>query len=1630
MFNLKGSQGMETLVETAHGSSRSQLLASIAKQFRGDAVPEWVIFEYYRRVATDDLVGRSPQALSQAVYWHWRTAQVRQQGETIVGVFGPADREAGRDNANTVVEIVTDDMPFLIDTVKAELAREGRRVRLMAHPQLAVRRNTAGELQEAYEPGCADVKAGAITESWIHLEVDRLADSSDEEKLRTVLDRDLADTRRAVTDWQAMREACCVLARQLADDPPVGIAASVVERTRSLLQWLADDHFTFLGYREYELTRVDGQDVLQPLAPTGLGVLSDGPTLHSRTNRFTRLTSEVRSMARDRQLLVITKANSRSTVHRGEYLDYIGIKTFNGDGEVVGEKRILGLFTSRAYTASVRDVPVIRERVDEVLTRAGLATDSHSGKDLLEVIETYPRDELFQTNTSSLYEVANDVLHLQERRQAGVFFRRDDYGRFESCLVYLQRDRYTTGVRLAMENILCEVFGTRIVDHATRVTDSTLARIHFVVRVQLGAEVPEFDRDELRRRLLAAARTWTEDLEDAARAQLGDEAGRDLFVRYGRGLPEAYKEDFSPEQGLDDLKHMDSLGSTGTGQITLYREEGCDRRERRFKFFRREQLLLTEVLPVFTHLGVDVVDERPYEVKLSDGVTLHIYDFGLRATSEDAWTRTHVDGESGPFQEAFAAVWAGEAESDGFNRLVLGADLTWRQVVILRVVARYLRQIGSTFSQQYLEDALLANADLARRLVTLFETRFDPDHDFGVPARSRAAVEKEIVEAIIEGLGVVSSLDQDRIVRAFLGVVQGTLRTNYYQFPEKSYVSLKIDSSAVPGMPEPHPMCEVWVYSPRLEGVHLRFGKVARGGLRWSDRMEDFRTEVLGLVKAQLVKNAVIVPTGSKGGFVAKRLPDMSVDREAWLAEGIGAYEVFIAGMLDVTDNVVDGAVVPPQRVVRHDGDDTYLVVAADKGTAKFSDRANAVARSYHYWMDDAFASGGSAGYDHKGMGITARGAWESVRRHFRELGLDTQAEDFTTVGIGDMSGDVFGNGMLQSQHIRLIAAFDHRHIFVDPAPDSSRSFQERRRIFELARSSWADYDESLISEGGGVWSRTLKSVPISAQTAHALGLPTETAALTPTELLRAILQAPVDLLWNGGIGTYVKATTQTNSDIGDPTNDAIRVNGADLGCRVVGEGGNLGCSQLGRIEAALRGVRINTDAIDNSAGVDTSDHEVNIKILLAGTIRAGQLKTEQRDNFLLSMTDEVALEVLRDNYEQNVLLGNARAQSYPLLPVHTRLIGWLERHGDLDRGLEFLPTDDELLARHKGGIGLTSPELAVLTAYTKIALKHDLARSELPDETWLDGCLAEYFPEPIRSTFPAAPADHPLRREIVTNSVVNTLINGTDITFVLRAAEECGATLEQVVRAYFVCREIFDVESFIADVERLDNVADTTAQAVLYLELRRLMDRAVRWFVHNRPSKLDVTAEIERFKPVMRDFAPDVHTFLQGQERDRSALNAERIEQRGIPAALARKTASLLFQFSLLDVVEICEPGTDSHVAVPLYFAMSERFGIDARLSQVTRLPREGPWDALARGALREDLYAVLKSLARSALKVSGDDVTATERLSLWTVEHSDAIQRSKAALAEIDLLESPGISALTVALRSLRSILSVAKR
>ncbi|MCN9244740.1 NAD-glutamate dehydrogenase [Streptomyces sp. RY43-2] len=1590
---------------------------------------------YYLHTAPEDLADRDPVDVLGAALSHFRLAETRPQGTANVRVHTPTVEENGWTCSHSVVEVVTDDMPFLVDSVTNELSRQGRGIHVVVHPQFVVRRDLTGKLLEVLPavPG-GDLPHDAHIESWIHVEIDRETDRADLKQITADLLRILSDVREAVEDWEKMRDASLRLAEGLREEPvPGDLARPEVEEARELLRWLAADHFTFLGYREYELR---DDDSLAAVPGTGLGILRSDPQHAGEDNHpvspsFERLPADARAKAREHKLLILTKANSRATVHRPSYLDYVGVKKFDKDGNVVGERRFLGLFSSAAYTESVRRVPVVRRKVAEVLKGAGFSPNSHDGRDLLQILETYPRDELFQTPADELRTIATSVLYLQERRRLRLYLRQDEYGRYYSALVYLPRDRYTTAVRLRIIDILKEELGGISVDFTAWNTESILSRLHFVVRVPQGTELPQLsdgDRERIEARLVEAARSWADSFSEALTAELGEERAAELLRRYAGAFTEGYKADHSPRAAVADLVHLEQLTGGEEGKdfaLSLYEPVGAGPGERRFKIYRKgEAVSLSAVLPVLNRLGVEVVDERPYELRRVDRTTAWIYDFGLRLPKSLTGNGDLGADARERFQDAFAATWTGQAENDGFNALVLGAGLTWRQAMVLRAYAKYLRQAGSTFSQDYMEATLRTNVHTTRLLVSLFEARMAPE-------RQRAGV--ELTDALLEELDAaldqVASLDEDRILRSFLTVIKATLRTNFFQEKQgkpHDYVSMKFDPQAIPDLPAPRPAYEIWVYSPRVEGVHLRFGKVARGGLRWSDRREDFRTEILGLVKAQMVKNTVIVPVGAKGGFVAKQLPDPAVDRDAWLAEGVRSYRTFISALLDITDNLVAGEVVPPADVVRHDSDDTYLVVAADKGTARFSDIANEVAGDYGFWLGDAFASGGSAGYDHKGMGITARGAWESVKRHFRELGVDTQTEDFTVVGIGDMSGDVFGNGMLLSEHIRLVAAFDHRHIFIDPTPDAATAYAERRRLFELPRSSWADYNAELLSAGGGVFPRSAKSIQINAHIRDALGLDQGITKMTPADLMKAILKAPVDLLWNGGIGTYVKSSAESNADVGDKANDAIRVDGKDLRVKVVGEGGNLGLTQLGRIECAQHGGKINTDAIDNSAGVDTSDHEVNIKILLNSVVANGDLTVKQRNKLLAEMTDEVGSLVLRNNYAQNTAIANALAQSKDMLHAQQRFLRHLVREGHLDRALEFMPTDRQIRERLNTGQGLTGPETAVLLAYTKITVSRELLETQLPDDPYLRTLLHEYFPTALRKRFPEQIDQHALRREIVTTLLVNDTVNTGGTSFLHRMREETGASLEEIVRAQTASRAIFHASEVWDAVEALDNEVDAAVQTRIRLHSRRLVERGTRWLLNNRPQPLELSSTIEFFKDRVEQVWSELPKLVRGVDLEWWQQVYDEMTGAGVPDDLATRVAGFSSAFPALDIVSVADRmGKDPMAVAELYYDLGDRLRITQLMDRIIELPRNDRWQSMARAAIREDLYAAHAGLTAEILSVGNGASSPEQRFEAWEEKNAPILTRARATLDEISGSDSFDLANLSVAMRTMRTLL-----
>ncbi|WP_394938890.1 NAD-glutamate dehydrogenase [Psychromicrobium sp. YIM B11713] len=1608
------------------------------------------IADYYEQIAEEDRAKYEVSTLRQRALTHRALAEYRANGTSKVAVVDESDET--RHHKESVVYIVTDDMPFLVDSVTAEIARQNAAITLVVHPMFVVTRQQANDelVSVSKVPAYLGVASGDTAampdlshlisggdqsshmESWIAIEIGQLSDEG-RQKLLEGLERILDDVRVSVQDWQAMRQKAVACAANLAKVPGNDQIADLQE-AEELLNWMDAGNFTFLGYREYDLRNEDGEDVLVNREGSGLGLLRESRV----AKQVQHLTSAGQKKAREKHALVITKANSRSTVHRSGYLDYIGIKSFDSAGNVNGEQRFIGLFASVVYTGSVRSIPVVREKVNAVLRHFGFPPDSHSGKDLFAVLETYPRDELFQIEVDDLIDIAEGILRLQERRRTRLFLRPDIYGRFMSALVFIPRDRYTTAVRRRIESELTRTFDAVSIDFEARMSESTLARLFFRIRLPKGADVNDVDTSTLEERLVTAARSWSEGLREVLGQALPMDQAGVLGKQWAEAFPASYRVDFEVEDAIEDIRRFEEYDlkyraakqrdpeSVCSPGLKVYVPQGVQdelEEDARVKLYMAHPKSLSQILPFFHNLGIEVLDERPFEIQTADKRDFFLYDLGLKYPAGIDPIQT-----SELLAAAFGAAISGASESDAFDRLVLREGMDWRQVVILRSYAKYLRQMGNSNSYGFVADTLLSNAVVAKALVGLFETSFDPE----LPDQQRPALLETVRAQLSEGLEQVPTLDADRVLRTLAQLIEATLRTNYFQF--KPYLSVKLNPSAIEGLPFPRPMFEIWVYSPRVEGVHLRFGKVARGGLRWSDRREDFRTEILGLVKAQTVKNAVIVPTGAKGGFFAKALPDPSVDRAAWMAEGIESYKTFIRGLLDLTDNLVttdEGEkLVPPVKVIRYDGDDSYLVVAADKGTASFSDIANSISADYGFWLGDAFASGGSVGYDHKAMGITARGAWESVKRHFSELDLDTQTEDFTMVGVGDMSGDVFGNGALLSEHIRLVAAFDHRHIFLDPNPDPAVSYAERRRMFELPRSSWDDYDKSLISEGGGVYPRQVKTIPISEHVRVVLGLPEGTVAMTPPELLRAILLAPVDLLYNGGIGTYVKASSETHAEVGDKANDAIRVDGRELRVKVIGEGGNLGMTQRGRIEAALHGVILNTDAIDNSAGVDCSDHEVNIKIFVDRMVAACRLSAEERADFLAEMTDEVGRLVLEDNVDQNVLLLNDRMRVVEWSPSYERLMDWLEIHADLDREIEALPSTQTLRSRLDGGQGLTSPELSVLAAYAKIELANALRDSDLADDPWFRKTLRQYFPKHLAERFDAELDSHPLRREIIATVVANDMINIGGITFAFRAMEETNVSEAVLARAFVAMREIYQLDQVTEALAALPPSFSTEHWCNIHLDMRRLLDRAVRWLISHSAVSEPISEVVARYQPIVSSLRADLFGYLAGVDRDRVEGWRSMAEGWGVPAALSSRWSEMFESFALLDIARVSHQITEPVTQIArVYYAIFAQFGVDGLLGRISSLPRKDRWQALARGALRDDLYSTVVDLTLAVMQATpqtpgeapqGPD----QRIASWTEQNAEQLERVKAMFEEVNQLEQDDMASLSVALRLLRSI------
>jgi glutamate dehydrogenase len=1566
---------------------------------------------FYRGASPEDLTRYTPESLAALAGLVFAQSAVRKPGETLVTTFEFQAQVAELTRREAVFVAVNDDSPFLFDSLMAEMNAAGARVHALFHPIMFVGRDAEGRRSDT---------GAQVKESVIVLVLDPMIDPARRAALEDGARNVFHQVRLAVRDWRGMREHLLESIAALKKNPPP-VSPDELAESIAFLEWLSNDHFTFLGARDYSYRDEDGGQLVT-VEGSGLGVLSDEHA-HAiqRGDRHGQLTPEVRAFLKLPQPLIVTKSNQRSYVHRRVHMDYIGVKLFDAKGEFAGEHNFVGLFTSGAYSRRPSDIPLLRRKVEHVREEAALEPNSHDGKALAHILDTFPRDELFQIGEDDLFATVMGILRLGERPKVRVFARFDRFDRFVSALVYVPRDRYDTEVREKIHEILAKTFDGRPSAATPTIDDSMLARVHYIVGRNQGPR-PQVDIRALEADIRAAIRTWEDGFADALVKEHGEADGLRLFHRHADAFPARYRDAFSAEEAVRDLSEFESLLRARDGiKARAYRLALDPHAALRLKLYVLGSVLpLSASLPVFENLGFKVIaeDSYPVSLKTSDGWQgdAAVLDFLMERADGAAADLGDIKGR---LEEAFHAVVSGEAESDGFNRLVVGAGLSWRDVTILRTAAKFLRQAGFGFSQDYMEHALARNPDIAELIVDLFHARHDLD------VKDRDARIKTLDERIAAALNDVPSLDDDRIVRRFRNFVDCTLRTNFYlrdakgSFPR--YLCVKLDSQKLDELPAPRPMVEIFVYSPQVEGVHLRFGKVARGGIRWSDRREDFRTEVLGLVKAQQVKNAVIVPVGSKGGFYPKQLP-VNTTREDVQAAAIEAYKTFINALLDLTDNIhPDGQVVPPAGIVRHDGDDPYLVVAADKGTATFSDIANGIAEGRGFWLGDAFASGGSHGYDHKKMGITAKGAWEAVKRHFRELGRDIQTEPFTCVGVGDMSGDVFGNGMLLSQKTKLVAAFDHRHIFIDPDPDTEASWTERKRMFELPRSSWADYNKETISKGGGVFARTAKEILLSPEMQALAGL--NAAKASPAEFIKALLKADVDLLWFGGIGTFIKSQAQSNLDVGDRANDAVRVNGSDVRAKVVGEGANLGATQLGRIEYALKGGRLNTDAIDNSAGVDTSDHEVNLKILLSGPLRRGELSGPARDDLLNSMVDDVAAHVLKDNYDQTLALSVAQSRAYQDLDSHGRFIHDLERRGKLDRAVEFLPSDEDLRKRGADHRGLTRPELAVLLAYAKLDLDAEIVASELPDQSYFMSELAGYFPQAAVTSFPDELIHHRLRREIIATSLSNKIVNLAGPVFIHRTKEISSAPAARVARAFVLAEGAFGLSALKSRIDALDLRVPAAVQTGMYADIAQLLRRLGLWFVVNVPANADLGDTIARYRAGVESLRGTFSTLVSPYEAQATEARIADLQKAGAPLDVAEDIAVLPLLGGAPEIALLAHArGLPLDLVAGAYFAVGATIGLDRLRGLAARIFGTEHWDRLAIRRIVDDLYSGQRGLTADALsavdpKTVSSRADGADAVKLWAEQHADALERTRSFLGELERTGDLSIAKLTLA-------------
>ncbi|MCF1487825.1 NAD-glutamate dehydrogenase [Pseudomonas sp. AA27] len=1575
-----------------------QLQVALAQHISEQSLPQVALFaeQFFGIISLDELTQRRLSDLAGCTLSAWRIIERFDPEHPQVRVYNPDYERHGWQSTHTVVEVLHHDLPFLVDSVRTELNRRGYSIHTLQTTVLSVRRGAKGELVELLPKGTQG--EGVSHESLMYLEIDRCANAAELNTLSMELEQVLAEVRGVVADFEPMKAKIRELL-ELVEQNAFGPAQNDKAEVKSFLSWLLDNHFTFLGYEEFTVeSDADGGHLvydeasflgLARLLRAGLGADD------------LRIEDYAVAYLREPRLLSFAKASQPSRVHRPAYPDYVSIRQIDQDGKVIKECRFMGLYTSSVYGESVHTIPYIRGKVAEVERRSNFDPKAHLGKELAQVLEVLPRDDLFQTPVDELLSTVMSIVQIQERNKIRVFLRKDPYGRFCYCLAYVPREIYSTEVRQKIQQVLMERLKATDCEFWTFFSESVLARVQLILRVDPKNRI-DIDPQQLENEVIQACRSWQDDFSALVVENFGEAHGTNILADFPKGFPAGYRERFAAHSAVVDMQHVLNLSEAKPLAMSFYQPlTQLGERQLHCKLYHADTpLALSDVLPILENLGLRVLGEFPYRLRHASGREFWIHDF---AFTYSEGLNLDIQQLNDTFQDAFVHIVKGDAENDAFNRLVLTAGLPWRDVALLRAYARYLKQIRLGFDLGYIASTLNNHTDIARELTRLFKTRFYLARK--LTQEDLDDKQQRLEQAILSALDEVQVLNEDRILRRYLDLIKATLRTNFYQ-PDangqnKSYFSFKFNPKLIPELPKPVPKFEIFVYSPRVEGVHLRFGNVARGGLRWSDREEDFRTEVLGLVKAQQVKNSVIVPVGAKGGFLPRRLP-LGGSRDEIAAEGVACYRIFISGLLDITDNLKDGGVVPPANVVRHDDDDPYLVVAADKGTATFSDIANGIAIDYGFWLGDAFASGGSAGYDHKKMGITARGAWVGVQRHFRERGINVQEDPITVVGVGDMAGDVFGNGLLMSDKLQLVAAFNHLHIFIDPNPDPATSFVERKRLFDLPRSAWSDYDTGIMSEGGGIFPRSAKSIAISPQMKERFAI--EADRLTPTELLHALLQAPVDLLWNGGIGTYVKASSESHADVGDKANDALRVNGNELRCKVVGEGGNLGMTQLGRVEFGLNGGATNTDFIDNAGGVDCSDHEVNIKILLNEVVQGGDMTEKQRNQLLGSMTDEVAGLVLGNNYKQTQALSLAARRARERIAEYKRLMADLESRGKLDRAIEFLPTEEQLAERLAAGQGLTRAELSVLISYSKIDLKEQLLKSLVPDDDYLTRDMETAFPPSLVSKFADSMRRHRLKREIVSTQIANDLVNNMGITFVQRLKESTGMSPANVAGAYVIVRDIFHLPHWFRQIEALDYQVPAEIQLTLMDELMRLGRRATRWFLRSRRNEQDAGRDVAHFGPVLAQLGLKLDELLEGPTRERWMVRYQGFVEAGVPELLARMVAGTTHLYTLLPIIEASDvTGHDPAQVAKAFFAVGSSLDLTWYLQEISNLPVENNWQALAREAFRDDIDLQQRAITISVLQMADAPQDMDARVALWCEQHRVMVERWRAMLDDL---------------------------